>query len=89
LSPQRDTVVRLHSQRELVSRLSEATNKRMYLLAIATVIFLPLAFLSGLLGINVAGIPYAENKIAFTLVSLFLVGVVVFQLWIFRKLKWF
>ncbi|MFQ5995540.1 MAG: zinc transporter ZntB [Acidiferrobacterales bacterium] len=75
-------------QEELISGLSEAMDKRMYLLSIAAVIFLPLGFLTGLLGINVAGIPGSENQMAFAVVSVFLAGVVGFQLWVFRKLRW-
>jgi zinc transporter len=51
-------------------------------------IFLPLSFLTGLLGINIGGIPGAENKQAFTIFCLCLLIIVLFQLWIFRRKKW-
>lgn len=38
----------------------------MYVLSIITAVFLPLGFLKGLLGVNLAGIPGAENNQAFT-----------------------
>ncbi|EXF47230.1 CmaX protein [Pseudomonas sp. BAY1663] len=41
-------------------RLSERMNRTMYLLAIITGFFLPMSFLTGLLGINVGGIPGAR-----------------------------
>jgi zinc transporter len=44
------------TQEELLSRLSDQMNTRMYVLSVVAAIFLPLGFLTGLLGINV-GIP--------------------------------
>lgn len=76
------------TQEELVNRISEQMNMRMYVLSIVAAIFLPLGFLTGLLGINVGGIPGAENKWAFGIFVLMLVGVVVLQLMYFKKKKW-
>jgi zinc transporter len=76
------------TQEELMNRLSEQLNKRMYVLSIVTAIFLPLSFLTGLLGINVGGIPGAEYKLAFYVVCLFLGLVVGFQFLLFKKNKW-
>ncbi len=76
------------TQEELVSRLSEQTNNRMYVLSIVAAIFLPLGFLTGLLGINVGGIPGAEYKAAFTIFCMFLVAIVIIELIIFKKKKW-
>ena len=45
--------------------LSEQLNHRMYVMSIVAAIFLPLGFLTGLLGINVGGIPGSENAYAF------------------------
>jgi zinc transporter len=52
-------------------------------------IFLPLGFLTGLLGINLGGMPGAENPDAFWVFSGLLVAVVSLQIWIFKKLDWF
>ena len=52
-------------------------------------IFLPLGFLTGLLGFNVGGIPGAENPWAFLLFLLFLVGIVAVQILLFKLKKWF
>ena len=49
----------------------------MYRLSIIATIFLPLTFITGLLGINVGGIPGAEDKSAFWLVCILLVGLAV------------
>ncbi len=76
------------TQEELNNRLSEQMNKAMYLLSIVAAIFLPLGLLTGLLGINVGGIPGAEFKWAFAVVTaiLFLIGIGLI-LW-FKKIKW-
>jgi zinc transporter len=60
------------TQEELGSRLAEQLNQRMYVLAIVAALFLPLGFVTGLLGINVGGIPGAENPRAFAEVGLML-----------------
>jgi zinc transporter len=76
------------TQEELVNRLSEQMNNKMYLLSIVAAIFLPLSFLTGLLGINVGGIPGAESKLGFSIFILLLVVVVICQIWYFKKRKW-
>ncbi len=75
-------------QEELNNRLSEQNNKAMYLLSIVAAIFLPLGLLTGLLGINVGGIPGSENHWAFAFVCLMLVIIAVFLLSIFKRIKW-
>jgi len=73
---------------ELLSRASEQLNERMYVLSILSAIFLPLGFFTGLLGINVGGIPGAENPQAFIIFIAVLVAIVGFQIWLFRRKKW-
>ncbi|MDT7041749.1 zinc transporter ZntB [Candidatus Nitronereus thalassa] len=75
-------------QEELTNRLAEQLNRTMYIIALVTVIFLPLSLLTGLLGINVAGIPGAENHWAFITVCSVLVILAFGQVVIFRRLKW-
>lgn len=53
---------------EISNAISERLNSNMYVLAIISVVFLPLSFLTGLLGINVAGIPGSEYDYAFMIV---------------------
>ena len=74
---------------ELQNRLTEQQNVRMYVLSIVAAIFLPLGFLTGLLGINVGGIPGAKNPHAFLAFVLFLITVVTAQIIYFRIRKWF
>ena len=76
------------TQEELNNRLSEQMNKAMYVLSIVAAIFLPLGLLTGLLGINVGGIPGAENKWAFLLVTFLLIMIALMLLGIFRRIKW-
>jgi len=74
---------------ELLNRLAELTNRRMYLLTMIAAIFLPLSFVTGLLGINVGGIPGADDGHAF-LVVIGLLAVISAVQWIyFRWRKWF
>ena len=75
-------------QEEIAYNLSEQLNQRMYVLSIISAIFLPLGFLTGLLGVNVGGIPGAESSMSFYIFSIMLVGIVAIQLYIFRKKKW-
>ncbi|MFK7895761.1 MAG: zinc transporter ZntB [Myxococcota bacterium] len=76
------------SQEELNTRISEQLNTRMYSLSIIAGIFLPLGLLTGLLGINLPGIPGAESPRAFTIFCVLLAGVGAFQLWLYRKWRW-
>jgi zinc transporter len=74
---------------ELLNRLAELTNRRMYLLTMIAAIFLPLSFITGLLGINVGGIPGADDRHAFLAVIGLLAVVSVAQWLYFRWRKWF
>ena len=63
-------------------------NRAMYTLSIVAAIFLPLGLLTGLLGINVGGIPGTENKWAFTLVVVILIATAIGLLVWFKKIMW-
>lgn len=75
-------------QEELVNKLSEEMNTKMYVLSIISAIFLPLGFLTGLFGINVGGIPGAENPNSFYIFIGVLIVLVGIQIVIFKKKKW-
>ncbi|MCP5522941.1 MAG: zinc transporter ZntB [Verrucomicrobiales bacterium] len=79
----------LVAHEEIQNRSTDQLNRRMYLLSVVAALFLPLGFLTGLLGINVGGIPGSEDPHGFLLFLLVIAGVVAFQLWLFRKMKWF
>lgn len=82
----RDKVILI--QEELANSLSEEMNKKMYMLSIISAIFLPLTFLTGLLGINVGGIPGASNDKAFYIFTIILLLVIFSQYIIFKKKRW-
>lgn len=75
-------------QDELTNRLAEETNERLYLLSVIAGIFLPLSFVTGLLGINVGGMPAANNSYGFIGVVVLLALLGVFEVWLFRRLRW-
>lgn len=76
-------------QEELSSALAERLNARMYMLSIIAAIFLPLGFLTGLLGVNLSGIPAAEHPLAFLGFAGLLVAVVAAQVVLFKRKGWF
>jgi len=69
-------------------RMRERMNRTMYLLGIITGFFLPMSFLTGLLGINVGGIPGSESPYGFAVACVLIGAVAFFQWWVFRRLKW-
>jgi|GEM_PF-750538 len=73
---------------ELDHQLSEQTNRAMYVLAIVAAISLPLSLLTGLLGINVGGIPGANNPWAFIIVTILLLAIAAVLVWLFKHIRW-
>ncbi|MFG0721132.1 zinc transporter ZntB [Pseudomonas sp. GLN_6] len=86
----------LELSRERVSLLLEAENRRMdermnhtmYRFGIITGIFLPMSFITGLLGINVGGIPGSESPHGFLLACSLMAVVALGQWLLFRRLRW-
>ena len=74
---------------EIVNQFSETLNSRMLTLAVVSAIFLPLGFLTGLFGINVGGIPGANNSWGFALFCLVLCAVIGLIFFIFKRNRWF
>ena len=75
-------------QDELSVRLSEQMNRNTYVLSVVAAIMLPLGLITGLLGVNVGGMPGLEYKWAFAIVCVLLAvcGGVLYLL--FRRHKW-
>ncbi len=69
----RDRAQIVHEQ--IMANRSELLNRRMLLLAVISVIFLPLSLITGLFGVNLAGIPGAANPWAFGTMCAVLVGI--------------
>jgi zinc transporter len=76
------------TQDEILQRSSEQTERRMFSLTTITAVFLPLSFLTGLLGVNLAGIPDASDPLSFLLLCVILVVIVIGQLWLLRRMGW-
>lgn len=74
---------------DISNQLAEATNRTLYALAIISGIFLPLAFLTGLMGINIGGMPGVENSYAFWIFCGLMMAILGVELVIFRRLGWF
>ncbi|NOR69541.1 MAG: zinc transporter ZntB [Methylomarinum sp.] len=73
-----------------IDKLNNAKlNNTTYMFSVAATIFLPLSFLTGLMGINIGGMPGVEADMAFWMFSLFCIILVLFQVFIFKKFKWF
>lgn len=76
-------------QEELLGQQSEQMNQRMYVMSLIAAIFLPLGFLTGLLGVNIGGIPGTESVWAFPwfVFSLVVIGGLI--LLYFKAKRWF
>jgi zinc transporter len=73
-------------QEELLAQLAHEQNARIYVLSVVAAIFLPLTFVTGLLGMNVGGLPGSQSTWGF-LASLCLMGGVGVLLALFLKWK--
>ncbi|GAB5381925.1 MAG: zinc transporter ZntB [Aliiglaciecola sp.] len=76
-------------QDELRNRIAEQQGMRMYVLSLVTAIFLPLSFLTGVFGMNVAGLPGTENPDAFSYLATGMVGLAVAMFIAMLWKKWF
>jgi len=59
---------------EMTARMAERQNSIMLVLSVVSVIFLPIAFVTGLLGMNVAGMPLTENLRGFWIICAILLA---------------
>lgn len=73
------------AQEELNGRLSEQMNQTIFMMSIVATIFLPLGLLTGLLGINVGGIPGTQSPWAFVVVCGMLVVIAIGLYVVFKK----
>ena len=73
---------------ELANILADKMNKNMYVLSIVAGIFLPLGFFTGLLGINVGGMPGTDYDLAFWIVCGLCVLSAGLLLGLFKLFKW-
>jgi zinc transporter len=73
---------------QLADRRAEEMNRHMLVLSVVAAVFLPLGFLTGLLGINVGGMPGANSSLAFWIVCGLLVAIGGGLVALFRWMKW-
>lgn len=76
------------AQDELNSRVNDQMNRTMYLLTVVATLLLPAGLLTGLFGINVAGMPGVESRWAFAAVALLIPALAIVEFLILRWLKW-
>jgi zinc transporter len=76
------------AQDELNNRLSDQMNRTMYLLTVVAALLLPPSLLTGLFGINVAGMPGVETPWAFAVIALLIPALAVLEFCVLRWLKW-
>lgn len=82
----RERAALLHEQ--LTDLRAEEIDQRSLLISIVAFIFLPLTFITGLLGMNVKGIPYADEPWAFAGVCALCVAIGVLVLAWFARRHW-
>ena len=73
---------------EMLSQVSEEMNKRSYIFTLVATVFLPLGFLTGLMGINVGGMPGVEDGEAFWIVVAMCAGITGALAVLFRLKRW-
>lgn len=76
------------TQDEILQRSTEKTERRLFSLTVITAIFLPLTFITGLLGVNLAGIPDANDPLSFLILVILLAGLVAAQIWLLHRKGW-
>ena len=76
------------AQEEIMNNLAHEQNSKICLLSIVAAVFLPLSFLTGLMGMNVAGLPGTENTAAFNVIAIVMLALAVGILLLFRLKKW-
>jgi len=76
-------------QEEYLALMAQEQNSRMYVLSVVAAIFLPLTFITGLLGMNVGGLPGLENPMGFWASIVIMVVAAVGLAAFFRWKRWF
>ena len=82
----------LRDRSQIIHELSmgqraEIMNQQMLILSVVAAIFLPLSLVTGLLGMNVGGIPGAEDQWGFLIVCALLAVAAVLMIWLFRLMR--
>ena len=75
-------------QDNINNRIARTTNRASLLMSVIAAFFLPLTFVTGLLGINVDGIPGAHTPSAFIIVCVALAVMAFLEFLIFKLMRW-
>ena len=70
------------------SHVAEQVNHRLYVFSVIAVVFVPLGFLTGLLGVNLGGIPGADSPIGFASFCGILIAVTSLMILTFKRIRW-
>lgn len=73
---------------QLTDIRAEQMNQNMMILSVVAAVFLPLGLISGMMGINVGGMPWVDNVNGFWYVTAIVTVIGIIQLAVFRLLKW-
>ncbi|MEM7729627.1 MAG: zinc transporter ZntB [Pseudomonadota bacterium] len=73
---------------QLTDIRAEEMNRNMMVLSVVAAIFLPLGLISGMMGINVGGMPWVESENGFWYVTAIIVAIGLVQLAVFRLVRW-
>ena len=76
------------TKEELLTQVSEEMNRRSYVFTVVATIFLPLGFFTGLMGINVGGMPGVDEETAFWIVVALCLALTVGLGVLFRMNRW-
>ncbi|HCT43667.1 MAG TPA: zinc transporter ZntB, partial [Phycisphaerales bacterium] len=73
---------------EIVSQRADQLNQRVYVLTVLAGVCLPLSVLTGMLGMNVGGIPLAASTSGFLITTLSMLTLSAVTLGVLRMIKW-
>lgn len=76
------------SDDEVSKQTQERLNRNLYRISALSAIFLPLGFLTGLLGVNIGGMPGVSSSYAFGFFCFLLLLIFGFQVYLMRKFRW-
>ncbi len=69
-------------QEEIAAHVAEQNNRSLFVLTIVTVLALPINMIAGLMGMNVGGIPFAQNELGFWIIVAIVVSFTIVAGWI-------
>ena len=73
---------------EIISQRSDQLNQRVYTLTVLAGVCLPLSVLTGMLGMNVGGVPLGSTPSGFWITTVSMIALMVITLSVLRLIKW-